>query len=155
MSLNERFAESQGAPIELDGRLVDGIHRLPVRPPAPIEVTVLKHSIQRAQGLALRVKPGRLAINDVKSKAMDLGTDTMPGPIVSITLEAPADIVELTIWNLWRHQGQTWAFSRNAGMLVEPADDGVILRCSDGFGEVNFDDLVVQVRMTTPDEGPA
>jgi hypothetical protein len=33
----------------------------------------------------------------------------------------------------------------NAGMLVELHDDGVRLRCSDGWGPADFTDLVVRL----------
>jgi len=39
------------------------------------------------------------------------------------------------------------AWLGNAGMLVETQDDAVILKCSDGVGSPDFEDLVVELSL--------
>jgi hypothetical protein len=41
--------------------------------------------------------------------------------------------------------GDTQAWIGNAGILIEQRADHVVLRCSDGYDEPTFDDLVVTV----------
>lgn len=54
----------------------------------------------------------------------------------------------LRIWNAWRDNDLTQAWLGNAGMRVIPGEGGSLtLRCSDGEGEPDFDDLVAEVRV--------
>ncbi len=79
-------------------------------------------------------------------------------PEVTATVTPARDSVELRIWNCWRDpRGTTHAWIGNAGMLVED-DEGeraLLFRCSDGFGDATFDDLVVSLDIDSPVPQPA
>jgi hypothetical protein len=51
--------------------------------------------------------------------------------------------------NQWRDEkfGSTMYRLNNAAMEILPQEDGVsvVMRCSDGWGEPDFDDLVIQL----------
>ncbi len=57
-------------------------------------------------------------------------------------------------WNIWRYPGTDGIESRmgNAGMYVEKTSPDVyVLHCSNGIGEVDFEDLVVEVKILKPE----
>jgi hypothetical protein len=50
------------------------------------------------------------------------------------------------VWNCWEVNGVMHAWLGNAGMRVERTPNGAIqLRCSDGDGVPDFEDLVVRI----------
>jgi len=145
--LNDQFAQSGGEPIEVDGRLVHGLFRTTLPERARIELAFVSVDSPLPQGLALRANKGLLKVGLTESPGIDVWEDRIPGGTITILSSSPQDSA-FEIWNLWRHQGATWAFSRNAGITIDPIAGGVRLHCSDGFGVVNFGNLVVDVRIS-------
>jgi hypothetical protein len=142
--LSERFQAAQGAPVELDGRLVHMLHELPPLT-APAELRLgLRAGAPRPQGLRLRARGGRLVIAGRELDDVVLWTDTAP-PEVVVGLR-PAGTLTVRLWNVWRDgSGAMQAWIGDAGMLVE---DG-LLRCSDGFDRPSFGDLEVTLALET------
>lgn len=123
--------------------------------PVPDQVVFeFRHGVPTPiQGLAIKLEGGILSANNVEAKHLTLWQDTAPEEVcVLITKRKKA---RLMIWNIWRDtiggQDVTQAWLRNSGMRIERSVDGgeTILRCSDGIGPVNFDDLIVGARTKT------
>lgn len=146
MDLAQRFIESKGGPIEVDGRLVHSIFRRKVERSTAVRLTRQASSASGpVTGLRLKVQRGSLRVNEASFADVVLWSDTSPYEVV-VRCEVPKGGTELRVWNCWRdEQGVMQAWLANAGMLV--AEDGgrVTLRCSSGPGGVSFDDLVVQL----------
>lgn len=55
----------------------------------------------------------------------------------------------LQIWNIWRdHNGTTQAWIGNSGLKrIEEGVNVVKLSCSDGYGDPNFRNLVVEIHL--------
>jgi hypothetical protein len=73
--------------------------------------------------------------------------DTAPNVVDAECIQT-VDGAELQISNRWRlPNGREDEWPNNLGMTFEPTEDnGIILYCSDGYGdEPSFDDLVVRV----------
>jgi hypothetical protein len=144
-SLNARFAESKGEPIELGDQTISIAYRHPVRAGIVFSIEFLSWSTHRPQGVNIRTKKGILETNEVRSTGISLWTDTAP-PVVHIKcLKTPTDCLVM-ISNQWRRDdGVDDEWTNNAGMIIEELENGARLRCSDGVGNPTFDDLVVEV----------
>lgn len=141
--LNERFAESGGEGVEVDGRMVHPMFRTEIRGGDEVRVYFESASAGREQGLVMKVTEGELEVKGQRARSFLLWRD-----------ESPADIElvarghgELRVWNAWRHDGLVEEWSGNAGVLVEDDGETVTLYMSDGIGEPSFDDLVVNLEI--------
>lgn len=153
-TLNERFAVSKGAPLELDGQTVFGWW-VPDNVPAEVSVRFESRQGDRRQGIALSCDGGQLAVEagdeTVLSPKLAIWADSAPEETRVVVQPRPwAGVRRLGIYNIWEGKwGQTDAWIGNAGVLVERLGSGpeyeVRLRCSCGFGAPDFDDLVVRV----------
>lgn len=59
----------------------------------------------------------------------------------------------IAFWNIWRYPKADRIDSRigNSGLYADETSPGVyVLHCSNGIGEVDFEDLVVEVRIFGP-----
>lgn len=149
MRLSELFAASQGAPVEVDGRLVHMMYEFdPITVPSELVVERLASSDEHPEGIRLKARGGKIVIEDEPLDDVVLWSDTAP-PEDKGTLEPDAGGKPMTLraWNVWRDpQGAMQAWIGDAGMIVEQLPDGsVTLHCSDGFDEPSFDDIVVNL----------
>jgi uncharacterized protein len=149
--LAERLAAAHGAPIEVDGKLVYMTFEVPpVDGPAELRIA-LETSSPRPQGVRLKVRAGKLLVNDELVDDVVLWSDSAPPTVTASlrphSLRKPAT---LRVWNAWRDPAGTMqSWIGDAGMLVEESAPGeVVLRCSDGFDTPTFDDLVVRLELT-------
>lgn len=150
MKLAERFQESQGAPIEVDGQLVHMLYELPpVEAPASLRIS-LRRGAERPQALNLSTRHGAVVIEGQELTDVALWTDTAPPEIVAAVEPAGGkQPMTIQVWNGWRGSGDDVnAWIGDAGMLIEDHGDGrVTLRCSDGYDRPSFDDLVVELAL--------
>ena len=149
MKLGERFQQSQGAPVELDGQLVHMLYELPpVEAPASLRIA-LRHAAARPQALNLSARHGTVLVNGQALTEVVLWTDTAPPEVVAELRPAGGrQPMTVRVWNGWRDSRDVvQAWIGDAGMLINPHGDGrVTLRCSDGYDQPSFDDLVVELR---------
>ena len=145
-TLNERLAESKGEPFEYEGVTVHGIYRCEVHPDDIVQVRFVRRTPTIRQGLQLKINRGRLLVNGQSSKSGVLWMDTAPG-VVEIVCNPPRRGATLSVWNAWERDGIMHAWLGNAGMVFEQRDDAIILKCSDGVGNPDFQDLVVELRL--------
>ncbi len=95
------------------------------------------------QGLRIKATKGTIQVNGQSQTDIILWADTSPAS-VELTIHAKNGC-ELKAWNVWRRDDIAQAWIGNAGMLIDKVDDVVTLKCSDGIGEADFTDLVVQL----------
>jgi hypothetical protein len=143
-TLSERFAQSKGQPIVVDGHTVHAIYRRRAHAGLTVRIHWVKWAPGLVQGVSVSIEGGTLRIDDTTSKHMVLWTDTAPDEIVLKCEGKGAQ--ELSLWNCWRNdQGVTQAWVGNCGMLVEAVDSHVIrFRCNSG-PQVSYEDLVFDV----------
>jgi hypothetical protein len=149
--LAERLAAAQGAPIEVDGKLVHMMFELPpIDGPAELRIA-LEAGSARPQAVRLKVRGGKLLVNNQLVDDVVLWSDTAP-PVVTARMRPQSSRKPMTlrVWNAWRDSAGTMqAWIGDAGLLVEESGSGeVVLRCSDGFDAPTLDDLVTRLELT-------
>lgn len=152
--LAERFIKADGAPIEVDGKLVHMMFELPpIRRSTELRVQ-LKTDSERPQGLHMKARGGKLDINDQVADDVILWSDTAPGTVMAgMRPRSPSKPMAVRVWNAWREpEGTISAWTGDAGIVVEERAPGdVVLHCSDGVGAPTFDDLVVALEFDAGD----
>jgi hypothetical protein len=144
-TLGERFRRSSSAQLEVNGRTVHALFERRLGGPEVVRLE-LRSSRPRPEGVCLKIVGGNLLINEQRLREAVLWTETAPG-CVRIVCQPKETGAVLKVWNTWKdEQGTQHAWIGNAGMLAESTADGVILRCSDGIGDVDFEDLIVSLQ---------
>jgi hypothetical protein len=146
--LSERFMETDAKSIDVDGRTVVQLYEREVTAGATIDVEFLRTAVDRVQGLNLSLTDGTLEVNQERIRDVVLYTDTAPRHVRLIChTEGP---VTAQVWNSWRAESgedRDDAWIGEAGIVVDDqGPQGVLLRCSDGIGPLDFGDLVVRLR---------
>ncbi|WP_420469891.1 hypothetical protein [Brevundimonas sp. FT23042] len=151
--LADLFAAERSPTIVWDGAVAYAVWEVtPV--PEELAIEFLSAAAAPIQGLAVKIDGGMLRVNGEEAKHITLWQDTAPRKVrVVIAKKGKA---KLSIWNIWREaiggHDVTQAWLGNFGMRIEQSDDEneTILRCSDGVGSVDFDNLVVSVKAVSP-----
>ncbi|WP_053732641.1 hypothetical protein [Nocardia sp. NRRL S-836] len=145
--LGELFAEGRGAPLDVAGQRVTMTYELP----DPADGQTLRIAFtgarrDRREGLVVKARGGVLEVNGQRLAEVVLWTDTAP-PLVELTVRRSGrGGLLVRMWNTWVDDaGVDQAWVGNAGIVVEETGDGAVLRCSDGYDDPSFDDLVVTV----------
>lgn len=142
------FQEAASAQITWQRLELFGLFETPA--PSDFELEFDLAEEMPVQGINLKCVNGTLRIDGVEAKEFVLWVDTAPKKVC--VQVKPQDIVvpTLKIWNVWRSKvggadvKQAWL--GNAGMRIEEASGHLHICCSDGVGEVNFHDLVLDIR---------
>jgi len=149
-ALADMFASAQTPVIEWEGEPVYAIYETKLARDIVV-VEFLKTAASTVQGLTLKAKGGVLAVNGVEASQVLLWHDTAPAKVSLKVKRKSSQGVTLKLWNIWRGsvggEGVTQAWLGNAGMRVNRSDDErqLLLRCSDGEGSIDFNDLVARV----------
>lgn len=148
--LADRFKASQGAPIEVDGRVAQMAYDLPpIAASTELRVQMEARS-SWPQGLRLRAQEGDVLLNDQALSDVVLWSDTAPPEVVAdLRPKSQGKPLSVRVWNVWRDdQGTMQAWIGDAGLVVDDKRDGsVTLCCSDGFGKPDFGDLAVKLTL--------
>jgi hypothetical protein len=147
-TLSELFQKSNGQPITAPGKLIHSICTQTVKAGSTLKITRISHSHEVVQGLRVTCDNGELEINGQMLVDIILWVDTSPVG-VDIKVVANSDTT-LKFWNAWRFKGITQAWVGNAGICIEENEGRVRLMCSDGVGEPDFEDLVVDIVFAKP-----
>jgi len=146
-ALADLLSKSEGGTIEVDGRSLRATHSVTVSEGASLRLVFLRSASAPVQGLGLHGVNCSLKIGGVTNKDLALWCDTAPRNVTCDVVNVKAGArVEIT--NQWRDDkyGTTMYKLNNAAMeVLEQADNSLLLRCSDGWGDADFNDLVVQV----------
>ena len=145
-SLNELFADNEGAPITVDGRLLHSSYERQVLGGTRFVVTRVSTHSRYLQGLEVKVeKAAQLSIDGVRSRGFKLWENQARARLtIDVVAKGPTT---LRVWNLWLVDSVEWAWSHDASILVDesPGGDQVTLRCRDGFSPPDYDNLVIQL----------
>ncbi|WP_434966466.1 hypothetical protein [Janibacter indicus] len=142
--LSAVFASQRASQIDWNGPLYSMFD-------LPIEVTRVSVAFQSVdsafrQGLRLKIRGGRLEIDGVEATDLALWHDTAPNQVEVKVHWKGKGPRSLRMWNSWEHNGVAHAWLGNAGMRVDEVESGrFLLRCSDGEGEPEFDNLILGV----------
>jgi hypothetical protein len=153
-TLSYRFQQSKGAPVAFAGRLVQPIFQKTLGSGRQaIAVRRLAATTSPVQGLRLKAVKGRIEVNGQDHPEIILWADTSP-PVLDLAV-ACANGCELKCWNVWKYGDIVQAWIGNAGMHVAEADGRVTLACSDGVGDADFADLVVELEFSASLSSPS
>lgn len=100
-----------------------------------------------AQGMrmSLDTKKGMLAVDGEEIRELVLWVETAPPRPIVVVPQSRLRPQVLAVWNVCKRTSGCDAWIGNCGMLVEEAGPNLTLRCSDGVGPPNFEDLVVEI----------
>jgi hypothetical protein len=148
--LSDLFERAQAPVVTWNDNLVHSMYELPGLAVGTIlRIEFDDPNPSRSEGLRLRMRGGSLIIEERELDDIVLWSDSSPR-VVTATVNGPKGGA-LRLWNCWRDPGETMqAWIGNAGMLVESTRTGIVLKCSDGFGEASFDDLVATIEISRP-----
>ncbi|MDA8235191.1 MAG: hypothetical protein M0Z31_10400 [Clostridia bacterium] len=152
MTLAQMLANAKGEPIDYEGKSVMMSYKIPVLKGQEVEVEFLDYNDTYQQGFEVSIdqRKGTVEINGQKLSAPVFWTHTAP-KIFSFKCYTKKTEGFLNIWNVWQnieYKDNVDAWIGNSGMFVEKLEDGaLIFHCSNGVGEVNFDDLVFKVKV--------
>ena len=143
-TLSALFQQSSGEAIDVGGRAAQPIFVMKLgKGRQEFLVRRVKSKNAPVSGLRLKTTKGTIEVNGQQHSEIVLWADTSPQELSIIVSCKSA--CELKAWNVWRVDDLTQAWVGNAGLVVEEINEGFTLRCSDGVGNVDFDDFVVQI----------
>lgn len=145
-TLSVYFQRSGGKPIDFGGQSVQPIFIMKLRKGRhQISIRRVKSKEAPISGLRLKATAGKIEVNGQQHSEIILWADTSPEDVL-ITTSCESDS-ELKAWNVWRIDDLIQAWVGNAGLVVDAHNHSITLRCSDGVGDVDFDDFVVQIEL--------
>ena len=151
-TLNELFRRSGGAALSVGGRSVHLALDIPVvNRSARGILRFVRAAGLPVQGVSLSVKNGRIEVAGQVAQRMVLWVDTAPSEVSFAITRNSKNPCVLRVWNCWRGgaSGEPQEWLDNAGLRFEERTPGqYIIECSDGWDEPDFDDLVVELRVT-------
>lgn len=154
--LSELFGVAESRSVQWEGLTVYSLLELPALSSFHmLRVEFQRVSTDRREGLRIKVRGGELGFADLDTQDAVLWADTAPPEsAVLIKPEGKGKVAVVRAWNVWETDGVMSSWIGNAGMLVESDGNDFTLRCSDGHGEVTFDDLVVRLTLRPVSENP-
>ena len=144
--LSDLFENSRGKPVEWAGHLVHMMYEMTgLTADQELLIQFEQPAPARPQALRIRARGGFVELNG-EFDDVAIWSDHAPEKVVMGFRPVKAgEPMTIRIWNAWRDPAGTMqAWIGNSGMLIQERDDGsTLLRCSDGFDDPSFNDLVV------------
>jgi hypothetical protein len=138
------FQKTNGAPIEINGVIIRPSYKLNLQKGEhKFLIRRLKVKEKPLQGIRLKIKKGEIFVNDKTLSDVILWANTSPD-LIEIHIKSKKDC-ELIIWNEWQIDNLTQAWVGNAGIHIVNGEKVTKLECSNGIGDVDFTDLVVEI----------
>lgn len=145
-TLSKLFQEAKGEPITFSGKLVHGIYKREVKANTVFTIKILSHSEEIVQGLHVKATKGKFEVNGQLLSEFILWSDTCLTEI-PIKFSSKSDAT-VKFWNVWRYENITHSWIGNTGFCINEEENKVVMECSDGIGDVNFNDLVVEIKFS-------
>jgi hypothetical protein len=143
----DRFVANKGQPIDHEGQQINLSVRVPVEAGDELRIRLVQAVSNPIQGLKLRAENAEMtSVRDVGNLFV-IWDDTAPAETVVRIQKAKAG-ASVILRNVWKDgaAGAMMQGLRFAGMIHEVDRTGaLVLRCSDGRGEADFDDLIAVV----------
>jgi hypothetical protein len=144
-TLTEYFRENPGQPVQIDGVVMRGIYKKEIEAERTVRVRFVGATAERPQAISLQLEKGKLRVNDQELKSVILWNTTAPTEVM-VELLPNGKQATFKVWNSWKDErGTTHAWIGNAGMTINETADKAILKCSDGVGPIDVNDLVVEL----------
>ena len=144
-TLSELLAETQGSPVRFRGREVIAVYRLAASTPMMLRIHRARAVASPRQAVRLTIEGGRFTVNGQELSRVVLWSDTAPREVeVAVRPEGRSALIK--VWNSWEDEAgvmQSWI--GDAGIVVTQHGDRVRLSCSDGVGDPDFEDLVIEI----------
>ncbi|WP_337169514.1 hypothetical protein [Gemmatimonas aurantiaca] len=143
----DQFQSTNGAPIRYDGRELHAKLAFQVKNGDTIELRFLRSAERPVQGIGITCEKCEIRVASTTAKRIGLWADTAPRTVTLEVVKARTD-AHVIFFNQWRDEkyGSTMYRVNNAAMeLVPQPDASILVRCSDGWGEPDFNDLVFQI----------
>lgn len=147
MTFTDQFASAHGAPIRYEGRELHTKLSLAVNQGDTLRMRFLRSTERPVQGIGVKGDKCELRVAGTTAKNLGLWTDTAPSTLELEVVKAKPE-ARVILVNQWRDErhGSTMYHLNNAAMeLVRQPDGSILARCSDGWGEPDFNDLVFLV----------
>lgn len=143
-TLSSHFQNSKGTAIEINGRSVFPIFQKKIDA-GEKEILVKRINATKLplQGLRIKVINGNIEVNEISGTEFILWANTSPEQVKIKIISSQGCL--LKFWNVWEVDGITQAWVGNAGICVISQDRVTTLECSDGAGDIDFSDLVIQI----------
>jgi hypothetical protein len=149
--LSDLFERARSPSVTWNGQVVHSMYEMPADEGTVLRIEFADPNPARPQGLRLKVRGGSLRFEDRELDDVVLWSDSAPR-VVTAGVRPNRGNAVVRVWNCWRDPADTvQAWIGNAGMLVEETANGVVLRCSDGYDDATFDDLVVVIDAAAAD----
>jgi hypothetical protein len=150
-SLSELFQASGGKPIQWEDQLVHMMFEFAdLDAGKELRIDFSQPNPARPEALRLKSRGGSLELNGKLLDDVVLWSDSAPHSVFAgLHPKRAGQPMSVRVWNAWRDElGTMQAWIGNSGMLIEELRDHVtMLRCSDGFDDPSFDDLVARVEV--------
>ncbi len=143
ITLSEKFQRTMGKPVEIEGRNAYPIYVLELEKEKQVIVKWVSTNSKLKQGIQIKIDKGILEVNDDKLSNIILWEDSSPDVVQLRCI--PKKNSKLKVWNVWEVDGVTQAWVGNAGMDISESGHLVRLGCSDGAGNVNFQNAVIEL----------
>jgi len=144
-TLATRFRASKGQPVKYENKLVHAMYTRNCILTGAIRIRFKSATKAAPQALCVKARKGALEINKIATRDIAvLWTDTAPN-VVDVIYRFKGK-GEIRFWNAWKDSdGVQHAWIGNAGMLVSEQPGHTTLSCSDGIGDPEFRDLIVEI----------
>ncbi|MBL0386937.1 hypothetical protein JJB07_09750 [Tumebacillus sp. ITR2] len=148
LSLAALFIQNKGEPIDFDGSPIHMSYRFQVVHGQTIDIELRSSNSTLRQGFRMNLanKKSYFVVNEQQIHSLVIWFDTAP-PSFSVVCFPYKGEDTISMWNVWQHHSQREsdcnAWVGNAGMRVEEQPDHtLVFSCSDGAGEIDFDNFV-------------
>ena len=143
------LSDAKGGPIDYQGRSIMMSCKVPIVKGQEVFIEILKHNDIVEQGFKVSIdqRKGSIEINNQKINTPIFWTKTAPKTFSFVCYPKKA-IGIMNIWNVWKYKENIDAWIGHAGLYIEYDEDGaIVLHCSDGIKEVDFENLVFKVKI--------
>jgi hypothetical protein len=153
LSLAEMFIQTNGEPVVINGVQVVMSYRVEVKKGQEVKIDFIssKSSFRQGIEISLDKRKGFVEVNSQNLFTPVFWKDTAPSSFV-IKCFPKKNEGQLNIWNIWQQhfnpEGRIDAWLGNSGINIEQlGTSSYQFRCSNGIGEIDFEDLVFQVTL--------
>jgi len=146
-ALSRHFARGDHRKATWNSHTIYSYLRFSINPGDTLRLTRRRSSPTRAQALKLQLDKGELRANGVLMETAAIWTHSAPSEVTLEVVGRRAKSID--IWNAWSLSGVESSWLGNSAMRVTSEGATHIISCSDGVGDVNFDDLVIQLDLAS------
>lgn len=132
-----------GQPIEVVGKKVNPIFVLKLEEEEQVTLKWIGTQSKLKQGIQIKLDKGVIEVHGEKSSNVILWEDSSEAEVMLRCI--PKKNGNLKLWNVWEVDGVTQAWVGNAGMIISESNNITNLSCSDGSGDINFKNVIVEL----------